>query len=508
MDMRVIQRAVGTSILLFTLTSGAWGEDTKQQTNDAFWDSVYSKNHVLDIQINLTSENWTKMAPQGQQLGRRGPGGPPRGPPGGPPRGRRQFGGPQGPPNGPIGGGRRGPGAGGRTGGRGAGGPGRGGPPGGRPGGGGGGSEYTYVKSQIVIDGQSFAAAGLRFKGNSSYRFAARSMKRPMKIDTNRFTKGQKLYGRTKLNLSNAFLDSAFMKEKLAYELYKSAGLATPGVGWANVTLTIDGKRTPLGIYVIIEQVDQKFLARHYGKDSKDSLLMKPEVREWRYLGDDPESYSTYGIKYGEKNVQQIKRFAELLKLIENANDDVFNKEIGERVDLPQLAGYLAATSLLSNVDSYIAMPHNYYLVMTKSDGKLRLLPWDVNEAFGTFTMGASPEQLIAWRINRPWVSNRPILDRLFKSKDFQQLYRNALEKLLGEFNKEKMFPRIEAYKTAISPYIDKYQYGAGSQGLQMGIEGDATGYNRAVERQVLAIKPFITRRSASVKAQLAAESN
>jgi len=333
-------------------------------------------------------------------------------------------------------------------------------------------------------------------------------MKRPMKIDTNRFTKGQKLYGRTKLNLSNAFLDSAFMKEKLAYELYKSAGLATPGVGWANVTLTIDGKRTPLGIYVIIEQVDQKFLARHYGKDSKDSLLMKPEVREWRYLGDDPESYSTYGIKYGEKNVQQIKRFAELLKLIENANDDVFNKEIGERVDLPQLAGYLAATSLLSNVDSYIAMPHNYYLVMTKSDGKLRLLPWDVNEAFGTFTMGASPEQLIAWRINRPWVSNRPILDRLFKSKDFQQLYRNALEKLLGEFNKEKMFPRIEAYKTAISPYIDKYQYGAGSQGLQMGIEGDATGYNRAVERQVLAIKPFITRRSASVKAQLAAESN
>ena len=40
-------------------------------------------------------------------------------------------------------------------------------------------------------------------------------MKQPFKIDTNRFIKGQKLHGRTKLILSNAFLDSAFMKEKL-----------------------------------------------------------------------------------------------------------------------------------------------------------------------------------------------------------------------------------------------------------------------------------------------------
>ena len=40
-------------------------------------------------------------------------------------------------------------------------------------------------------------------------------MKHPFKIDTNRFIKGQKLHGRTKLILSNAFLDSAFMREKL-----------------------------------------------------------------------------------------------------------------------------------------------------------------------------------------------------------------------------------------------------------------------------------------------------
>jgi len=325
-----------------------------------------------------------------------------------------------------------------------------------------------------------------------------------MKIDTNRFTKGQKLYGRTKLNLSNAFLDPAFMKEKLAYGLYKSAGLATPGAGWANVTLTVDGKRTPLGIYVIIEQVDQRFLTSHFGKDAKDNLLMKPEVREWKYLGDNPAAYAAYEIKSGEKNVKQIKRFAALLNLIENASDEVFNQEIAQRVDLPGLAGYLAATSLLSNIDSYIAMPHNYYLMLDQTDGKLHLLPWDVNEAFGTFTMGSSPEQLVDWNISRPWAGNRVLLERLFKTDSFRQLYQSAIRKLAREFSQEKMFPRIAAYTKAISPHVGKYKSGAGVKGLQMGINGDSSGYNRAAERQTLAIKPFIVRRSASVEAQLA----
>jgi spore coat protein CotH len=48
----------------------------------------------------------------------------------------------------------------------------------------------------------------------------------------------------------------------------------------------------------------------------------------------------------------------------------------------------------LASIDSYVGMPHNYYLLMDKVDGKLRLLPWDVKESFGTFTdgkLGGSP---------------------------------------------------------------------------------------------------------------------
>ena len=419
-----------------------------KKADAAFWNSVYAENHVLDVQISITREAWDAMQPQRRER-RPGEDAP-----------RVDF-----------------------------------------------GNQFPYAKTKVVIDGLSLPNTGMRFKGNSSYRFASRELKRPFKIDTNRFAKGQKLHGRTKLNFSNAFLDSAFMKEKLGYELYHAAGMPTPGVGWADVTLTIDGlaKKKPLGIYVIIEQMDDRYIGQNLGKASKGSLLMKPEsVDDWRYLGEEPKAYERYNIKLGEKNTDQIRQFAELLKLVEQGSDDEFAREIGKRMNLEQFAGYLAATSILVNIDSYIGMPHNYYLLMDKADGKLRILPWDLNETFGTFTMGRSPEMLAKWDIDRPWISKRRLSERLFETESFRKRYRTAVAKLMKEhFTEEKLFERIDTFEKAITPHIKKDKIGKGFSGMQMGINGDSNGVNKAVDRRVFAIKPFILQRITSVNDQL-----
>ena len=419
-----------------------------KKADAAFWNSVYAENHVLDVQISITREAWDAMQPQRRER-RPGEDGP-----------RVDF-----------------------------------------------GNQFPYAKTKVVIDGLSLPDTGMRFKGNSSYRFASRGLKRPFKIDTNRFTKGQKLHGRTKLNFSNAFLDSAFMKEKLGYELYHAAGLPTPGVGWADVTLTIEGlaKKKPLGIYVIIEQVDDRYIGQNLGKASKGSLLMKPEsMDDWRYLGEEPKAYERYNIKVGQKNADQIRQFAKLLKLVEQGSDDEFAREIGKRMNLEQFAGYLAATSILVNIDSYIGMPHNYYLLMDKADGRLRMLPWDLNETFGTFTMGRSPEMLAKWDIDRPWISKRRLSERLFETESFRKRYRTAVAKLMKEhFTEEKLFERIDTFEKAITPHIKKDEIGKGFSGMQMGINGDSNGVNKAVDRRVFAIKPFILQRITSVNDQL-----
>ena len=264
-------------------------------------------------------------------------------------------------------------------------------------------------------------------------------------------------------------------------------------------------KKKPLGIYVIIEQVDDRYIGQKLGKASKGSLLMKPEsVDDWRYLGEEPKAYERYNIKLGEKNTDQIRQFAELLKLVEQGSDDEFAREIGKRMNLEQFAGYLAATSILVNIDSYIGMPHNYYLLMDKADGKLRMLPWDLNETFGTFTMGRSPEMLVKWDIDRPWISKRRLSERLFETESFLKRYRTAVAKLMKEhFTKEKLFERIDTFEKAITHHIKKDENGKGLSGMQMGINGDSNGVNKAVDRRVFAIKPFILQRIISVNNQL-----
>ncbi len=443
-------------MFLGTASQFVFNASAQDPADTAFWNSVFSENHVLDIRIEVTRQGLDAMQPS---------------------RERDK----------------------------------------------GDGQRYTYARAKITIDGQRFDDAGLRFKGNSSFRATGPRLKKPFKIDLNRFTKGQKLHGRTKLNLSNSFLDPAFMKEKLGYELYRAAGLPTPGVGWANLTLTIEGvpDPIPLGIYVLVEQVDRRFLASNLGQASQDSLLMKPEVEDWYYIDDDPNSYRSYNIKLGEKNTDQLRDLASLLKLIERAPDAVFEREIGERMDLKQFAGYLAATSILANLDSYVGMPHNYYLVMDKADGKMRILPWDVNEAFGTFTMFAAAEDLARWDIDRPWAGKRLLLERLFATEDFPQLYRASLTQLMEQaFTQDLLFDRIAEFEKVLSPHVaksDKIFWLNEStlkqkpvphiEGLHMGIDGDSTGLNRAVRRKILGIKPFILKRIESIKGQLEGKS-
>src|SRR5882724_3886794 len=51
-------------------------------------------------------------------------------------------------------------------------------------------SGYAYVLCEMEFDGQKIGDVGLRFKGNSSYAVSAGSLRRPMKVDVDRFIEG------------------------------------------------------------------------------------------------------------------------------------------------------------------------------------------------------------------------------------------------------------------------------------------------------------------------------
>ena len=112
---------------------------------------------------------------------------------------------------------------------------------------------------------------------------------------------------------------------------------------------------------------------------------------------------------------------------------------------------------------------------------------------------------LVKWDIDRPWISGRRLSERLFKTKSFPKHYRAAVAQLMKKhFTEKKLYDQLASFEKAISPHIRKDEIGKGIEGMRMGINGDKDGINKAVDRRVFAIKPFIQKRIASVNAQLA----
>ena len=371
------------------------------------------------------------------------------------------------------------------------------------------GQNSEYVPATMVIDGEKLDEVGFRFKGNSSLRSSGNSPRKPLKVDTNRFVDGQKIAGCSKLNLSNVFADPTYLREKIGYEVFQAAGLPTPGVGWARVTLSVEGlyENQSLGLYVLVEQVNDDLLERQLGKDSKDSLLMKPEMfADWQYLGEDPAAYEVFDIKEGRKQEELIGRFASLLKLLDEADDEQFAAQVGDLLDLDNFAAYLAANSLLVNLDSFVATPHNYYLVMDEADGKLKILPWDLNMCFGVFSLFRSGEDLARWDVKRPWVMNRTVIVRLFQIEAFRQKYQQASQQLQETvFSEKTILSRIDELSSVVRPQLKQLHGDAALLAQQAGVEG-AMGGPVVRGPRAPALKPFIQQRIASVTAQLAGE--
>ncbi len=98
-----------------------------------------------------------------------------------------------------------------------------------------------------------------------------------------------------------------------------------------------------------------------------------------QYTDDDPDSYSNiFNNAKTDVSTADQKRLIQALKKL-NAYED-----IEDVVDVDEVIRYFVVHNYVCNGDSYTgSIIHNYYL--HEADGKLSMIPWDYNLAFGTF---------------------------------------------------------------------------------------------------------------------------
>jgi spore coat protein CotH len=306
-------------------------------------------------------------------------------------------------------------------------------------------------RAELLYDGDRVADIAVRAKGNSSLRSLVRqrSDRYSLKLDINHFVPGQRLRGLKKFNLNNGFKDASFLRETVAYELLRGTGLPASRTALADVWIADEH----LGLYTVVEQVDNLFLKRHFDDSAGNLYKPDPPAGNLRYQGDDPARYRGMNLKTNEDSPDH-SRFIALLQALDSGDDDA----IAASLDIDQALRGLAANVALVNLDSYLGMGHNFYLY--DHNGRFVIVPWDLNEAYGNFTCGCDRNGLYNLRIDEPTcgsLDERPLIARLLENSGWRAQYHDEIRRLLdGGFDYEAMRQRVTELADLIRPFVER----------------------------------------------------
>ena len=170
------------------------------------------------------------------------------------------------------------------------------------------------------------------------------------------------------------------------------------------------------------------------------------------YTDDNTESYSSIFNNVVEKGTERdFQRVVQALKALSEG------KELETYLDVDQILRYLAAHTIVVNLDSYSSsMAQNYYIY--ERDGQITILPWDYNLTWGGFQSG-SASSVINFPIDTPLsgveMSSRPLIDKLFANSDYLDRYHSYLQQLINNyFANGKFDEKINTLDALISDYV------------------------------------------------------
>lgn len=322
-----------------------------------------------------------------------------------------------------------------------------------------------YISGTVVIDQDIFYQVGIRAKGNNSLRLTDEygHSRYSMKLEFDHYVDGGNYYGLDKLSLDASFQDNSYMKTSLVYDMMRYMEVPAPLCSY--VWVTVNGE--DWGLFLAVEEPEEGFARRNFG--SRYGQLYKPDYRSLndenadvalQYVDDNPASYDNIfrNAKF-EVSYRDQERLIEAIRILNQ------EEELEQAVNVDEVLRYFTVQVFVMNWDSYIGYTgHNYFLY--EEDGKISILPWDYNLAFGTYALGMTnplrnPEILINYPVCTPAegsvMTNRPLYHNLMKQDEYFNRYLEYFDKLISEYFESSYFQNwIEDTFQLIASYVEK----------------------------------------------------
>jgi hypothetical protein len=287
---------------------------------------------------------------------------------------------------------------------------------------------YEYYRADVVIDGREIKSVGVRKKGSVGSRTSVRPS---LKINLNKYVKGQEFAGLEMITLNNLLRDPTKAQQFLVYEFMSKAGVPTPRSNLARVV--VNGE--DLGLYGHAESIDKRFIKRHF--ENTDGDLYESEYEDFTRNGFDH--------KWG-KEVERT-HLHKLVDLLRNPGP-VSLQGIEELVDLDSFITFWAAEVLIGSPDCYSAGHNNFFVYRNPKSGKFHFLPWGQDGAFsdpGPNLPKSSPKSVKAEGI---------LCRQLWKLPEIRVRYRKEMQRLLDSVWDEKdILAEVERLRRLGEPY-------------------------------------------------------
>jgi spore coat protein H len=259
-------------------------------------------------------------------------------------------------------------------------------------------SNRSYVRGTFKAGELILTNVGVRLKGRSTFQPLDR--KPSFTIKFNQFTP-QAYSGFTKLMLNNAGGDPTYLREYLANQLFRDAGLPAPRVTHARVTLN----SRSLGLFVAIEGITKGLLRQYFVRT--DGNLYEGAFRDVdRRLEQDGGSDHSQQDLIGLARVAKIEDPADRWQRLQTV------------LDIKRFITFVAMEHLVGQQDGYAVQANNYRIYHDPEADRMVFFPHGLDRTFleAHFSPGPSSERILTAAV--------------FRTHEGRQMYRQTVEAL------------------------------------------------------------------------------
>ncbi len=295
-----------------------------------------------------------------------------------------------------------------------------------------------------------------------------------------------------------------YFTQKLAYDLFRFAGVGVPGP--QHVVLMLNGEYQ--GMYLQYEDPDNKnWLRDQFGDDDGDLYKGAYDIpgetqcfADLTWLGpEDSDYYCHYNKKTNlDEASGDYSVLRDFIQELNDISDDDFPAWLEANVDVERLRSYLVVSNFISNWDSYPQRPKNYWLYQDLRAQRMVYIPWDLDNTFdpwvdGTYNQMGTTVSVLYDLLKNEYIApndgegtERPLVRRMMsmdgQTEAYLERYRELSVSILSE---DYLLERLDALSTIVEPEI------SGTDMARLSSNNDT-------------LTTFVQQRTAAVEAELA----